>query len=100
MENELKMNCETERMKRGKEAAEISVVCKVMYLQSCLSDLSDIPFLLSDLILELHPDRLSDDFWTDLKPCTDISLIHAQKRAAIYSHAEIAWRCRKAPFAA
>lgn len=78
------MNCETEGIKRGKESVEISVVCKIMYLQSCLSDLSDITFLWSDLILNLHPDSLSDDFWTDLNPCADISLIHDPKRAAIY----------------
>lgn len=62
------MNCETEGIKRGKELAEMSVICKVMYLQSRLSDLSDIPFLLSDLILKLHPHSLADDFWTDSFP--------------------------------
>lgn len=77
------MNCETERIKRGKESLQISVICKVMHLQSCLSDLSDVTFLLSNLNLNLHPHSLSDDFWTDLKPCADISLVHAPNRAAI-----------------
>ena len=83
------MKCEKEGIKRRKESVELSVVCKVMDLQSCLSDLSDNTFLLPDLILNLHPDRLSDDFGTDLKPCADISPIRALKRATIYRQAEI-----------
>lgn len=84
--------------KEGKELVKISVVCEFMYLRSCWSDLSDITFLLSDLNLNLHPSSLSDDFWTDLKPWADISLVRAPNRAAIYWQAEIESRCRKAPF--